>query len=40
VLVVHDEIVVECNADLATAVPAWLKRAMVNAMEPMLDRCR
>jgi DNA polymerase I-like protein with 3'-5' exonuclease and polymerase domains len=36
VLAVHDEIVVECDAGQARAVAAWLKKAMVDAMSPLL----
>lgn len=36
VLVVHDEIVVECDADRVEAVADWLRKAMVDAMAPML----
>jgi DNA polymerase I-like protein with 3'-5' exonuclease and polymerase domains len=34
VLAVHDEIVVEANADQAEAVAIWLKTVMVEAMTP------
>jgi DNA polymerase I-like protein with 3'-5' exonuclease and polymerase domains len=37
VLAVHDEIVVECDADQAEAVAAWLKRAMLDGMAPLAD---
>lgn len=37
VLIVHDEIVVESDADQADAVATWLKRAMVEAMAPLLE---
>jgi DNA polymerase-1 len=37
VLVVHDEIVVECNQDKAEAVGAWLKKAMLDGMAPLVD---
>jgi DNA polymerase-1 len=37
VLAVHDEIVVEADADRADAASAWLKTAMVEAMAPLLD---
>jgi DNA polymerase I len=37
VLVVHDEIVVECAADQAEVVTGWLKQAMVDAMAQLLD---
>jgi DNA polymerase-1 len=36
VLTVHDEIVIECAADQAEAVRAWLQRAMLEAMEPLI----
>jgi site-specific DNA-adenine methylase len=37
VLFVHDEIVVECDADHAAAVEVWLEQAMVEGMTPLLD---
>lgn len=37
VLVVHDEIVVECDAGQADRVAAWLKTAMGDAMAPLVD---
>jgi DNA polymerase-1 len=37
VLVVHDEIVVECDAGQADAVKAWLKKAMIDAMASLID---
>jgi DNA polymerase-1 len=37
VLVVHDEIVLECDADQAEAAAAWLKQAMLDAMAPLID---
>jgi DNA polymerase-1 len=37
VLAVHDEIVVECDADQAEAVAGWVKAAMVEAMAPLID---
>jgi DNA polymerase-1 len=37
VLAVHDEVVVECDAGQAEAVTAWLKKAMVDALAPLLD---
>jgi DNA polymerase-1 len=37
VLVVHDEIVVECDAGQADAVKGWLTRAMADAMAPLID---
>jgi DNA polymerase-1 len=36
VLAVHDEIVVEVDADKADAAAAWLKRAMVEGMAPLV----
>jgi DNA polymerase-1 len=35
-LAVHDEIVVEADADWADAAAAWLKAAMVDAMAPLV----
>lgn len=37
VLAVHDEIVVECDADAADAAATWLKACMIEAMAPLLD---
>jgi DNA polymerase-1 len=37
VLVVHDEIVVECDANQADAVKAWLRQAMLDGMAPLID---
>jgi DNA polymerase-1 len=37
VLVVHDEIVVECNETQAEATAAWLKQAMLDGMAPLID---
>jgi DNA polymerase I len=36
VLVCHDEIVVECDAEQATVAKAWLKRAMTEGMDTVL----
>src|SRR5262245_54856674 len=36
VLAVHDEIVIECKADVADAVSHWLKHAMLDAMAPLV----
>jgi DNA polymerase-1 len=36
VLAVHDEIVVECAADRAEVVAAWLKQAMLDGMAPLV----
>jgi DNA polymerase-1 len=37
VLIVHDEIVVECAADQADAAAAWVKQAMLDGMAPLID---
>ena len=37
VLVVHDEIVVEADADQAETVAPWLKAAMLDAMAPLIE---
>jgi DNA polymerase-1 len=37
VLAVHDEIVVECDQDRAEAVAAWLRRAMLDGMAPLVE---
>jgi DNA polymerase-1 len=37
VLVVHDEIVVECAIDQVEAVKAWLERAMIDALAQFID---
>jgi DNA polymerase I-like protein with 3'-5' exonuclease and polymerase domains len=37
VLVVHDEIVVECDAGQAEAAAAWLKQAMIDGMAPLIE---
>jgi DNA polymerase-1 len=37
VLAVHDEIVVEADAEQAEAAAAWVKAAMVDAMAPLID---
>jgi DNA polymerase-1 len=37
VLAVHDEIVVECDADQAETVAAWLRRTMIDAMAPLIE---
>jgi DNA polymerase-1 len=36
VLVVHDEIVIECDDDQAEAAGDWLKAAMIDGMEPLI----
>jgi DNA polymerase-1 len=37
VLIVHDEIVIECDEAEADAVATWLKAAMVEAMAPLIE---
>jgi DNA polymerase-1 len=37
VLVVHDELVVECDAVQADVVSAWLRQAMLDGMAPLVD---
>jgi DNA polymerase-1 len=37
VLVVHDEIVVECDAAQEGAVEAWVRQAMLDGMAPLID---
>jgi DNA polymerase-1 len=37
VLVVHDEIVVECDRDQADLVSMWLRQAMADAMTPLIQ---
>jgi DNA polymerase I-like protein with 3'-5' exonuclease and polymerase domains len=37
VLVVHDEIVVECAAEQAETAAAWLQQAMTDGMAPLID---
>jgi DNA polymerase-1 len=37
VLVCHDEVVVECDAEQATEAKAWLERAMTEGMETVLS---
>ena len=37
VLVVHDEIVVECEQEQAEAVAGWLRQTMVDGMAPLID---
>jgi DNA polymerase-1 len=36
VLAVHDELVIECDRDQAEAAAAWLRRAMIDGMGPLL----
>jgi DNA polymerase-1 len=37
VLAVHDELVVECAQDQMEVAAAWLKQAMLEAMQPLID---
>jgi DNA polymerase I-like protein with 3'-5' exonuclease and polymerase domains len=37
VLVCHDEIVVECDAEQAAAAKTWLEKAMVEGMDAVLN---
>ncbi len=37
VLVVHDEIVIEADSGQADAAAAWLKKAMIDAMAPLIE---
>jgi DNA polymerase-1 len=37
VLVCHDEVVVECTAEQAADVETWLKKAMIEGMEAVLN---
>jgi DNA polymerase-1 len=37
VLAVHDEIVVEADIDQAGAIAGWLKAAMLDGMQPLID---
>jgi DNA polymerase-1 len=37
VLAVHDELVVECDAGQAEVAAAWLKQAMIDGMQPLID---
>ena len=37
VIVCHDEVVVECDSEQATEAKAWLERAMIEAMEVVLN---
>jgi DNA polymerase-1 len=37
VMAVHDELIVECEADEAGSVAGWLKAAMIDAMAPLID---
>jgi DNA polymerase I-like protein with 3'-5' exonuclease and polymerase domains len=35
--VVHDEVVVECDAGQAEGVVAWLQQVMLDGMAPLID---
>ncbi len=37
VLVCHDEIVVECDAELTTDAKAWLEKAIIEGIEAVLN---
>jgi DNA polymerase-1 len=37
VLVCHDEVVVECDIEQTAHVEAWLKRAMIEGMDTILN---
>jgi DNA polymerase-1 len=37
VLVIHDEILVECDVENAEAVSAWLRQAMLDGMADWLE---
>jgi DNA polymerase I-like protein with 3'-5' exonuclease and polymerase domains len=37
VLVCHDEVVVECDAEQAAAAKVWLEKAMIEGMEAVLN---
>jgi hypothetical protein len=37
VLVCHDEVVIECDAEQAADVKVWLEKAMIEGMEPALN---
>jgi DNA polymerase-1 len=37
ILVCHDEIIVECDAEQAADAKAWLEKAMIEAMEAVLN---
>ena len=37
VLAVHDEIVVEADASQAEAAAGWLRRVMIDGMQPLID---
>jgi DNA polymerase I-like protein with 3'-5' exonuclease and polymerase domains len=37
VLVCHDEVVVECDAEKAADVKAWLEKAMIEGMDAVMN---
>jgi DNA polymerase I-like protein with 3'-5' exonuclease and polymerase domains len=37
VLVCHDEVVVECDAEQAAKAKAWLEKAMIEGMDAVLN---
>jgi DNA polymerase I-like protein with 3'-5' exonuclease and polymerase domains len=37
VLICHDEVVVECNAEQAAEAKVWLEAAMIEGMETVLN---
>jgi DNA polymerase I-like protein with 3'-5' exonuclease and polymerase domains len=37
VLVCHDEVVVECDAEQAVDVKAWLEKAMIEGMDAVIN---
>ena len=37
VLVCHDEVVVECDAEQAAAAKAWLERVMIEGMDAVMN---
>jgi hypothetical protein len=38
VLVCHDKVVVDCDAERTTDAKAWLKKAMIEGMDTVLNR--
>jgi len=37
VIVCHDQIAIECNAEQAGEAKAWLEKAMIEGMDPVLN---
>ena len=37
VLIVHDEIVDECDRDQSEVVSSWIKKAMIDGMAPLIE---